>query len=64
MSHEINSSNINTNIQFQYSTANSEISENKKKYRLSQRVTKKAKVLNKTFNVIQFSGFLLAKKFG
>lgn len=44
MSHEISSSNTNTNIQFQWSPAHSKISGNDKAHRLAQIATKKGKV--------------------
>ena len=45
MSHEINSSNTNTNIQFQWSLAHSKISGNEKAHELAQTATEKGKTI-------------------
>lgn len=45
MSHEISSSNTNTNIQFQWNLAHSKISGNDRAHRLAQIATEKGKVI-------------------
>lgn len=66
MSHEmLNSSNTNTNIQFQWSPAHSKIPGNEKAHKLAQTATEKGKkVLNRAFNVILLRALLLANEHG